>query len=98
MRAAFGLVAAGVLIVAGCRGGREGESKAVEPGGVAMSIRVSSSAFSDGQPIPRKYTGEDADISPRLSWSNVPASAKELALICDDPDAPQAEPWVHWVL
>ena len=63
-----------------------------------MSIRVMSSAFADDQPIPRKYTGEGEDVSPPLSWSDVPTTAKELALICDDPDAPQAEPWVHWVL
>ena len=98
MRAAFGLVAAGVLIVAGCGGGKQDDAKLAAPGGVAMSIRVTSSAFASGQPIPRKYTGEGEDVSPPLSWSNVPAGAKELALICDDPDAPQAEPWVHWLL
>ena len=63
-----------------------------------MSIEVSSPAFAPGEPIPKKYTGEGADVSPPLSWSGVPEGTKELALICDDPDAPGEEPWVHWLI
>ena len=63
-----------------------------------MTIEITSPAFSNGQPIPRKYTGEGADVSPPLVFSGVPESAKELILICDDPDAPTAEPLVHWVI
>jgi hypothetical protein len=63
-----------------------------------MSIRVTSTAFEQGKPIPRKYTGQGEDISPPLSWKDIPPDTKELALICDDPDAPRAQPWVHWVL
>ncbi|MCY3020279.1 MAG: YbhB/YbcL family Raf kinase inhibitor-like protein [Planctomycetota bacterium] len=62
------------------------------------SIAISSSVFKAGAAIPRKHTGEDKDVSPPLQWAGVPKEAKELALICDDPDAPRAEPWVHWVL
>ena len=62
-----------------------------------MTIQITSSAFTQGQPIPKKYTGEGADVSPPLAWSNLPADAKELALICDDPDAPNGD-WVHWVI
>jgi phosphatidylethanolamine-binding protein (PEBP) family uncharacterized protein len=51
-------------------------------------MEVTSSAFQAGQTIPTKYTCEGADISPPLQWSGVPVSAKGLALICDDPDAP----------
>lgn len=61
-------------------------------------IQVTSSAFSQGQPIPRKYTGEGQDVSPPLTWSAVPGGTQELALVVDDPDAPTPEPWVHWVL
>lgn len=64
----------------------------------SMSITVTSVAFAPGRPIPTKYTGEGVDVSPPLAWTGVPAGAKELALICDDPDAPTEEPWVHWVL
>ena len=62
-----------------------------------MTMKLTSSAFQAGQAIPTKYTCEGADISPPLQWSGVPAGAKSLALICDDPDAPVGT-WVHWVL
>ncbi len=62
-----------------------------------MTISVTSTAFEAGKPIPKKYTGEGPDLSPPLAWSNVPQGTKELALICDDPDAPMGT-WVHWVL
>src|SRR5262249_49106743 len=38
------------------------------------------------------------DVSPEISWDGLPAGAAEIALIVDDPDAPTAEPWVHWVI
>jgi len=63
-----------------------------------MSLVVRSPAFTDGQPIPRRHTGDGEDLSPPLSWSGLPAAARELALIVDDPDAPTQEPWVHWVI
>ena len=63
-----------------------------------MNIVITSTAFKQGEPIPREHTGEGADRSPLLQWTNLPEGTKELALICDDPDAPVAEPWVHWVL
>ena len=62
-----------------------------------MTISVTSSAFESGKSIPKKYTGEGEDLSPPLAWSNIPQDTKEIALICDDPDAP-AGTWVHWVL
>jgi Raf kinase inhibitor-like YbhB/YbcL family protein len=63
-----------------------------------MTLKLTSTAFTQGHPIPKQYTGEGADVSPPLSWSELPEGTKELALICDDPDAPTAEPWVHWVI
>jgi len=62
-----------------------------------MAINLTSTAFAANKPIPKKYTGEGADLSPPLSWSGVPQGTQELALICDDPDAPTPKPWVHWV-
>lgn len=61
-------------------------------------IALASSAFTPGGQIPTKYTGEGEDVSPPLAWSGAPDGTMELALICDDPDAPRPEPWVHWVL
>jgi hypothetical protein len=62
-----------------------------------MNIQISSTAFSKGQSIPEVHTCQGRDISPPLLWTNVPAEAKSLALIVDDPDAP-AGTWVHWVV
>ena len=63
-----------------------------------MTLTIESPAFAAGAKISKQFTGEGEDISPQLVWSGVPGNAKELALICDDPDAPQADPWVHWVI
>lgn len=63
-----------------------------------MTIEITSTAFTAGERIPKKYTGEGSDVSPPLAWSKLPDGTQELALICDDPDAPTAEPWVHWVI
>jgi len=65
-------------------------------------MRLVSSAFQDHGIIPRKHTCEGADVSPPLAIEDVPAGTRSLALIVDDPDAPDpAAPkmtWVHWVL
>ncbi len=60
-------------------------------------MQITSSAFLEGEMIPAHYTFDGSDVSPDLSWSGVPETAKSLALICDDPDAPMGT-WVHWVL
>lgn len=71
--------------------------------GIALSsMQLTSSAFNDGTNIPQQYTGEGADISPQLSWTDAPEATKSFALICHDPDAPLISPgsygYVHWVL
>ena len=66
-------------------------------GGEKMDIKVTSQAFQEGGMIPKKYSGEGDDVSPPLVWGPVPAGAKSLVLISDDPDAPVGT-WVHWVL
>ena len=71
--------------------------------GFALSeMRLTSSAFENGGAIPAKFTGEAEDVSPALSWTDLPGGTKSLALICHDPDAPLVKPgtygFVHWVL
>jgi Raf kinase inhibitor-like YbhB/YbcL family protein len=63
-------------------------------------LTLSSDAFGANERIPavHAYAPEGDNVSPALAWSGAPAGTKELALIVDDPDAPRAEPWVHWVL
>jgi Raf kinase inhibitor-like YbhB/YbcL family protein len=63
-----------------------------------MTLRLHSNAFGPGKSIPRRYTGDGDDLSPALSWSELPERTKGLALIVEDPDAPRPEPFVHWVL
>lgn len=67
-----------------------------------MTFTLSSRAFGHNAGIPRRFTCEGEDVSPDLAWSGVPPGTRSLALIVDDPDAPDpAAPkltWVHWVL
>lgn len=62
-----------------------------------MTIQITSTAFTEGNPIPQKYTCDREDTSPPLTWTGIPAQAKSLVLIVDDPDAPVGV-WVHWVV
>jgi hypothetical protein len=67
-----------------------------------MALALTSPVFSHNGPIPKIYTCQDKNISPALAWRGLPEGTKSLALIVDDPDAPDpAAPkmtWVHWVL
>jgi len=63
-----------------------------------MSLELKSPAFAAGNRIPVRHTGDGDDVSPAMSWSGSPDGTREFALICDDPDAPTDEPWVHWVI
>ena len=63
----------------------------------AAKFSLASTAFKEGEMIPKKYTCDGPDISPPLEWHGVPAEAKSLALIVEDPDAPMGT-WVHWVI
>jgi Raf kinase inhibitor-like YbhB/YbcL family protein len=67
-----------------------------------MSLVLTSLAFAAGAAIPPRFTCQGADVSPPLAWSGAPEGAKSLALIVDDPDAPDPRApkmtWVHWVL
>jgi len=65
--------------------------------GYTMELDIRSSAFEEGELIPKKYTCDGEDVSPPLSWTQLPKETKSVALICDDPDAPMGT-WVHWVL
>ncbi len=71
-------------------------------GGKSMSLKIHSPAFPDGGEIPVRYTCDGEDIAPPLGWTGAPPGTQSLALIVDDPDAPDpAAPktvWVHWVL
>ena len=67
-----------------------------------MSIELTSPAFPHGGDIPRRHTCQGQDLSPPLHWRSLPLGTRSLALIVDDPDAPDPNAprmtWVHWVL
>ena len=60
-----------------------------------LELAVLSAAFAMGAVIPDRHAC--ANLSPPLSWSEVPPGTQSLAVLCDDPDAPAGD-WVHWVL
>lgn len=62
-----------------------------------MAIQLISQAFSEGAMIPTRYTCDGEDVSPPLSWTDLPPETGSFALICEDPDAPVGT-WDHWVL
>jgi hypothetical protein len=72
--------------------------------GFALStMQVSSTAFAAGGPIPAKHTGEGADVSPPLAWTDAPEGTRSFAVVCHDPDAPLVAAegtygFSHWVL
>jgi len=67
-----------------------------------MAFTLTSTAFTHNGAIPKRYTCQGEDVSVPLAWSGLPAGTKSLALIVDDPDAPDPKApkmtWVHWVL
>ena len=60
-------------------------------------IELRSPSFGDHQPIPARHAKDHENLSPPLEWSGVPEEAAELAVLCEDPDAPRGT-FVHWVL
>jgi Raf kinase inhibitor-like YbhB/YbcL family protein len=106
MRLVATLVVTGLLLT-GC-GGSEGGGKgggardgqqatAPDPSGATRTIRVTSPAFAEGEPIPKEFTCRGDGISPPLAWSGFPPDTRDLALVVDDPDAPGGG-YVHWVV
>jgi len=62
------------------------------------TIVVTSPALKADQPIPRDYTADGKNWSPPLAWSGLPAGTKSVAVVCEDPDAGNPPPFVHWVI
>ena len=67
-----------------------------------MQFKLSSPAFPPNGTIPEAHTCDGADTPPALKWTGMPDGSKSLALIVDDPDAPDPKApkmtYVHWVL
>lgn len=63
---------------------------------MTSSFRLWSAAFDPGGRIPKRYTCDEANLSPPISWSEPPAGTRALALVVDDPDAPRRT-FTHWI-
>ena len=104
------LLLSALIILSSCQGANDNRAgtnqstlqpgannRSEQTGGEKMAIRLTSTAFNEGEMIPAKYTCDGANVSPPLSWTGAPEKTKSLALIADDPDAP-GKTWVHWVV
>jgi Raf kinase inhibitor-like YbhB/YbcL family protein len=98
MRASYLSIAA-LLLTVSCTSSPSGSGAAekLAQSKIATTIAVTSSAFTEGAPVPRRFTCDGEDTSPPISWSGVSRRAAELALVVDDPDAPHGT-YVHWVI
>lgn len=67
------------------------------PTEVPLPFELISTAFQQGEPIPRKYSCKGEDISPSLAWGDPPEGTQSFVLIVDDPDAPGGT-WIHWIV
>ena len=71
-------------------------SKILRPGGHELDLE--SASFGPDERIPVQHTADGQDLSPALSWGDLPKGTRALALIAEDPDAPGLEPFVHWLV
>ena len=92
VRARAAVACLGATLLAGCGGG---DKPSEPPPRAAPSISLSSPAFRAGATIPARFTCSGEGVSPPLRWSGVPAKARELTLLVEDPDAGN---FVHWAL
>jgi Raf kinase inhibitor-like YbhB/YbcL family protein len=63
-----------------------------------QTIVVDSPALKQAEMMPRDYTPDGRNVSPPLTWSNVPPGTREFAVVCEDFDAGNPPPFVHWVI
>src|SRR3954447_26499716 len=86
-----------VAVLAGCGADRNLASNKDLSGGL-WSISVTSPAFKDGQPLPKKYTKDGENVSPPLKWSSGPTGTTGYIVIAEDPDAGKKIPALHWLV
>ena len=94
------LVTSLAVVICGCSAKSKLAINSDLTGGL-YAIKVTSSAFTDGSPIPERYTADGMDLSPPLKWTKGPNLTKEFAIIVEDADAKRSgdkkgRPAVHW--
>ncbi len=90
------LLVLATMLLCACRAGEKKLAK-MRPQNTAMTVRVTSSAFNDGELIPQKYATAD-NISPPIAWENLPPGARSIAVMVEDPDVTGVIPYVHWII
>ena len=83
--------------ICACHGSPSEEMELDAEGAETLPLTLTSPAFSDGTPIPKRHTRDGEDRSPSMEIGTPPQGTVSLALVCDDPDAP-AGTWIHWVI
>jgi Raf kinase inhibitor-like YbhB/YbcL family protein len=63
-----------------------------------QKLVVESPSLKAGEMMPRDYTPDGRNVSPPLTWSNVPTGTREFAVLCEDYEAGNPPPFVHWVI
>ncbi|MFC1522396.1 YbhB/YbcL family Raf kinase inhibitor-like protein [Elusimicrobiota bacterium] len=96
-----------VIFISSCNGQIKNKSQKPSPKAktienntlkeVSVPFHLTSTAFKHDAKIPKKYTCDGEDVSPDITWRDVPKGTKSIALIMDDPDAPPGI-WVHWII
>ena len=87
-----------VLLVAASAGACSGGPDPAPAGERAPEgMRVTSPAIADGRPVPERYSCEGENVPPPLRWSGTPPGTAQLAVVVEDPDAPDGS-FVHWLV
>jgi Raf kinase inhibitor-like YbhB/YbcL family protein len=94
---AIGATAALAALVASCSGSTAKDTQALDATAVPKSLTVTSPAFANGQPIPRANTCDGPGTPPTIAWGSVPSDTKSVAVVVDDPDAPNGT-FLHWLV
>ena len=89
------IISLSALLLAAC--GPKEPTPTERPTPEWVEMEITSTAFQEGEAIPAKYSCDGQDISPELTWSEVPEGTQSFALITDDPDAPIGT-FTHWVI
>src|SRR5437016_5507591 len=68
------------------------------PGEGVRILEMTSRAFDPGQRVPKDHVRDGGNASPSVDWKPAPEGTQAFALICEDPDAPASQPFVHWII
>lgn len=62
------------------------------------ALLLTSPAFQEGEPIPRRHTGFGQDLSPALTLSSLCPESVSLTVVLEDLDVPFCREYTHWLL